>query len=181
MIRMIKDKDIQSVTEIYNWYIVNSTATFEIQELENEIFKQRIKDIRKQYPWLVLEIDNKVIGYAYLSKFNDRAAYDWTCDLAIYIDHNCGHLGYGTKLMKAIIDLAKKDGYKKMISIVTSENNASMSLHEKFDFEKMATFENIGFKHNRWLGVIYYQLDLNPTDNKLLEPPLNLNYNDDEN
>ncbi len=160
MIRTIEEKDIPVILDWYNWYIRNSTATFETEELTLIEFKQRVHKIIEKYPWIILEEDAKLVGYAYYSDFNSRQAYACTVDLAIYLDPNSCHHGYGKTLMKEMIDIARKAGYKNIVSLVTAGNIASEKLHERFGFAKKATFEEIGYKHNQWLAVSYYYLQL---------------------
>ena len=136
MIRMLKEEDIPVCLALYNWYIANSTATFETKELSLEEFGERVKRITKKYPWIVLAEDGEVKGYAYLDAYHEREAYRFTCDVSIYMSHTERGKGYGTKLMEEILMLAKKDGYHKAISIVTSDNVASMYLHEKMGFKR---------------------------------------------
>ena len=160
MIRKIEEKDIPVILDWYNWYISNSIATFETEEISLEGFKQRVAFITEKYPWVILEENDKPVGYAYYSDFNSRQAYACTVDLAIYLDPNACHHGYGKTLMKEMIDIARKSGYKNIISLVTAGNIASEKLHERFGFMKKAMFEDIGYKHNQWLAVSYYYLQL---------------------
>ena len=160
MIRSIEEKDIPVILDWYNWYIRNSTATFETEELTLNEFKQRVHKITEKYPWIILEENDKPVGYAYYSDFNSRQAYACTVDLAIYLDPNSCHHGYGKTRMKERIDIARKAGYKNIVSLVTAGNIASEKLHERFGFAKKATFEEIGYKHNQWLAVSYYYLQL---------------------
>lgn len=83
IIRNIKKEDIRRCVEIYNYYIINSTATFEEQPLTEAQFAERVKRISADYPYLVAEEDGKVVGYAYLDKYNERSAYRFTADLSI--------------------------------------------------------------------------------------------------
>jgi L-amino acid N-acyltransferase YncA len=172
MIRSLEEKDIPACLEIYNWYILNSYATFETEPLSLEQFRQRVHNIVQKYPWIVLEEEKKVIGYAYLSAFNERAAYNWTCDLAIYLDHEKRGKGAGSLLIDTILDLARRDGYHMMTSIVTEGNTASEHLHEKFGFQKLALFPKVGYKLGKWRGVTYYIYSLN--ENEEANPILNL-------
>lgn len=160
MIREIEEKDIPVILDWYNQYISNSIATFETEEISLEGFKQHVAFITEKYPWVILEENDKPVGYAYYSDFNSRQAYACTVDLAIYLDPNACHHGYGKTLMKEMIDIARKSGYKNIISLVTAGNIASEKLHERFGFMKKATFEDIGYKHNQWLAVSYYYLQL---------------------
>ena len=161
MIRSLKEEDISQILSWYNWYIRNSEATFETEELSYEEFAQRVHMITKTYPWLILEEEGKPVGYAYLASFIPRAAYEWTCDLAIYLDPKERGKGYGHQLMKAAIETAEKAGYVNMVSIITKGNTASEKLHEAHGFEKMGEFDESGYKFGKWLGVTYYIRRLN--------------------
>ena len=146
MIRMATLSDAQRFADIYNPYIETTMVTFEEEPLSREQFEKRMEGIMEQYPWIVYEEEGRVLGYAYLSAFNPRSAYDWTADLAIYVDMQEKGKGIGSKLMQTIIELAKKDGYLRLVSIVTQGNENSDAIHEKFGFEKKATFEDFGYK-----------------------------------
>ena len=82
MIRPLEENDISSCLEIYNWYIENSVATFEETKLSLSQFQQRVHRICEKYPYIVLEENHKIIGYAYLDAFHERSAYQWTVDLS---------------------------------------------------------------------------------------------------
>lgn len=155
-IRKWKEEDIAAILDIYNWYILNGTETFETEPVTREAFTQRVHGITASYPFLVLEDAGKVCGYAYLDHFNPRAAYDWTADLSIYLDPSEKGKGFGSALMQAILDLGEKDGYRSIISIITETNTVSEKFHEKFGFQKMAEFPQLGYKFGKWLGVTYY-------------------------
>ena len=123
MIRMAALSDAQRFAEIYNPYIETTMVTFEEEPLSREQFEKRMEGIMEQYPWIVYEEEGRVLGYAYLSAFNPRSAYDWTADLAIYVDMQEKGKGIGSKLMRTIIELAKKDDYLiKLIAEVSPDN-----------------------------------------------------------
>lgn len=175
MIRMLREDDEFSFLWWYNWYITHSVATFETKPLTDREFLDRMHTIREKYPWIVLEDDKQRLGYAYLNSFSPRDAYQWTADVSIYLaPDKCGY-GYGRQLMKALIDIARQDGYYNLVSIVTEGNEASMHLHESFGFEKKAFFPNFGYKAGAWHGVTYYVKKLrDPDPQKEPEAPLNL-------
>ena len=157
MIRMIEEKDIPVILEWYNRYILTSEATFETDPLSVEEFTQRVHKVAERYPWIVLEEDGVLKGYAYLSSFNPRAAYNWTADLAIYVDPDECAKGYGSQLMEALLKIASEDGYHNIISIITDTNTASAALHRRFGFENKGTFPLVGYKFSKWLSVSYWQ------------------------
>ncbi len=156
MIRRILPEDIPVCLDWYNTYIRESAATFETEELTLAEFTERVKHVTKKYPWIVLEEDGKLCGYAYLCPFNERAAYDWTADLAIYLDPQARGKKYGSALMEAILKLAERDGYFQIVSLVTAGNLPSEALHHKFGFEKAVTLNGVGIKFGKVLGVSYW-------------------------
>ncbi|MBO7703384.1 MAG: N-acetyltransferase [Solobacterium sp.] len=160
MIRTIKDEDIPIILGWYNHYILTSAATFEEETIPPEEFKARIRRITEEYPWIVLEKENKPVGYAYLSHFNPRHAYRFTADIAIYIDPKETGKGYGKILLEALIGRAKQCGYQKLVSLVTVGNAASEALHESFGFVKQTVMEKAGYKFGRWQSVNYFVLDI---------------------
>ena len=160
MIRSIKKEDIPAVLAIYNWYILHTNITFETEELSLEAFTKRIEAVTSRYPWIVMEENGVIKGYAYLGTFNPRAAYDWTADLSIYLDHEERGHGLGTQLMHAILQEAAEEGYYQIISIVTSGNAASEHLHEKCGFVRRGSLEDTGYKNGKWLGITYFMKTL---------------------
>lgn len=166
MIRMIEDADIPVILDWYNFYIEHSSATFETEPLSLETFTKRVHMITEKYPWIILEKEGKPVGYAYLGSFMERAAYDWTCDLALYLDPEQRGKGYGTELMNAIIETAEKCGYVNLVSIVTMGNRASEHLHEKAGFRVMGQFEHSGYKFDQWWGITWYGRCLKDQDEK---------------
>ena len=152
--------DIAACLEIYNYYIKNSTATFEEEPLSLDVFSRRIEKITRKYPFFVAENDGQVIGFAYLAEFNDRSAYRFTADLSVYLSHDEISRGVGSALLAAVEKAGKEIGIKQIISIITSENEKSLRFHEKHGFVKRGELVDVGYKFGRPLGVYYYQKTL---------------------
>lgn len=161
IIRNIKKEDIRRCVEIYNYYIINSTATFEEQPLTEAQFAERVERISVDYPYLVAEEDGKVVGYAYLDKYNERSAYRFTADLSIYLDNSCVSHGVGSRLLAEIEKAAKERGIVNILALITEENAVSVAFHGKHGFEPVGKLEKVGFKMNKWLDVLFYQKKLN--------------------
>jgi len=164
VIRHICENDIPACLDLYNWYIDHSLATFETEPVTLAEFSERVDRMTEKYPWLVLEEDGEIKGYAYLGSFHERDAYRYTVDLSIYLKQTERGKGYGSRLMEAIIELAKQDGYHSMVSIITEGNLPSEAIHAKFGFEKMVVLPRLGYKFSQWIGVSYWLLKLNNTD-----------------
>jgi len=167
---MIEKKDVFACWWWYNWYIAHTSATFETEPVQASEFEKRVEQVRSRYPWIVLQEDEDLRGYAYLSSFNSRAAYDWTADVSIYVAPDQKGLGYGRQLMEALISLAREDGYRNLASLITEGNDASVHLHEKFGFAKAGFYPDFGFKNGQWLGVSCYALALETGRDGMSQP-----------
>ena len=160
MIRKINVNDAQQLADIYNYYIENTIVTFEEEIVTIDEMKQRILDVSKALPWLVYEEDGKVIGYAYASKWKSRCAYKYSLETTVYLKHGESGKGIGTLLYKELIAELKKMNYHALIGGISLPNDASVALHEKLGFEKIAQFKEVGNKFNKWIDVGYWELIL---------------------
>ncbi len=159
-IRDAVEKDLNRINEIYNYYVINSTCTYQTVP---ETINDRIKWFNshgKEYPVIVCEINNDIIGWASISPFHKRHGYKPTVENSIYIKHDFHRQGLGTILLKEIIKRAKEIGYHSMIATISGDQKSSIILHEKFGFKKAADLKEAGFKFNKWLDVVYFQLIL---------------------
>ena len=104
-IRLLCEKDIPAVLEIYRPYIETSVVTFEYEAPSLLEFTERVHAIQQEFPWLVCEIGGEVIGYAYASHYHDRAAYFWDCELSVYVKQGVRRQGVGTALNQELLPL----------------------------------------------------------------------------
>jgi L-amino acid N-acyltransferase YncA len=160
-IRKAEIKDLNSINEIYNYYVMNSTCTYqtEPESIESRIewFSSPVID-REKYPVIVCELHDEVIGWASISPFNKRTGYKLTVQDSIYIRNDMLNKGIGSMLLKELIRLSKSIGYHSIIAGISSDQEPSIKLHEKFNFKKSAHLKEVGFKFNKWLDVVYFQL-----------------------
>lgn len=159
-IRPLRESDIGACLEIYQYYIENTTYTFEEERLDEALFAARVRRITERFPFLVAVEEGKIVGYAYLDRFHERSAYRYTADLSIYLDHRVLHRGVGSLLYAAIESAAREAGFCQLLSLVTAENAGSVAFHEKHGFVLRGELPDVGYKFNRWLGVRYYQKTL---------------------
>lgn len=163
VIRKAELKDCGACVGIYNYYIENTTVTFEETPLTVEEFEARFLRITEKYPFFVAEEDGKTVGYAYLDTFNPRSAYKKTTDLSIYIDKNVVSKGLGSLLLNKIEKEAEAHGFENIISLVTEENTASVIFHEKHGFKHAGRLEKVGVKFGKELDVLFLQKRLERT------------------
>lgn len=159
-VRKLEENDIARCLEIYNYYIEETTVSFEEETLTTERFAERVHRICSEYPFIDAEDGGRVVGYAYLDRFHERSAYRYTSDLSIYLDKDCLARGTGGVLLEEIERLGKKQGITSIISLATGENSRSCAFHEKHGFKLVGRLEKVGVKFGRELDVFYYQKQL---------------------
>ena len=174
MIRNALVSDAAACAALYNYYITETTVTFETSPMTEEDFAERITGVSRFFPFFVWEDerDGAVLGYAYLSPFSPRGAYRFTCDLSIYVERNARGRGIGHALLSAITEAAKKQGFHTMISVITSQNEPSMRFHAREGFVHTASIDGIAYKKGQWLGIRYYRLQLLPENGDVPPEPV---------
>lgn len=158
MIRSVKLSDAKTIAEMYNTYILRSSATFEevpVTELE---MKRRIEAIYERLPWLVYEEKGEIMGYAYASDWKQRSGYLHTAETTVYLHKTITQKGIGTKLYSELLKQLEQLNFHAIIAGIALPNEASIALHEKFKFKKIAHFSEVGLKFGRWIDVGYWQL-----------------------
>lgn len=158
MIRPVSTDDIQQITDIYNYYIENTAISFETAPLSYAQMADRIAAISSKYPYIVYEVDGKVVGYCYAHEWKERAAYSQTLETTIYLSKDCLGHGYGFELMQQLIALCRQAGYGALIACITDGNEHSCHLHERLGFKQVSLFEKVGMKFGRRLDVVDYEL-----------------------
>lgn len=160
MIRYVEEKDYKEITDIYNYYIKNTTISFEEDELSYDNMRKRIDSIKKKFPYIVYEEDGAILGYAYLNYFSERSAYRFSLDLSIYLKNGELTKGIGSALYNEIENIARKNGIKKIISCITLSNDRSISFHKKMGFSECGRMNNVGYKHNAWQSIVWMDKDI---------------------
>jgi len=162
MIREATKDDADAIAKIYNYYIQNTVITFEEDNLSGDELSERIEKVQASgFSWLVAEEQGRVIGYAYSSKWNDRAAYKRTAEVTVYLSNDIVSKDWGTKLYHALFSKLREKSIHVVIGGITLPNPASIAIHEKFGMEKVAHFKEVGCKFGEWLDVGYWQVQLN--------------------
>ena len=159
-IETISKKDLRSALKIYNYYITNSYSNFEEKKLTFKDFYKNYKNIiDKKLPYLVALCNQKVVGIAYLNQFREKSGYRFAFENTIYIHNNYIKQGIGSKLLKALIDLSKKNKKIKLIVAVIGsiDSQSSIKIHQKLGFKNVGKLTKVGFKKNKWIDSILFQ------------------------
>lgn len=160
MIRKATIKDASAITEIYNYYILNSVSTFEESCIDVNFFEEKIQTTYAKFPCLVYEINNIIVGYACASQWKPRSGYRYTAEVSIYLKNNTVEKGIGSILYQELINQLKEMNFNAIIGGISLPNTPCMRLHEKFGFEKIAHFKKVGYKFEKWVDVGYWELIL---------------------
>jgi L-amino acid N-acyltransferase YncA len=159
-VRLATEADGASILEIYTPFITDTVITFECEVPTTMDFCTRLTNIQKQYPCLVCEINGNIVGYAYASQFNKRAAYDWSVDFSVYINSQYHGKKIGKALYFALFEILKLQGYYNAYAGVTLPNIKSESLHESFGFRAIGLYPKVGYKLGSWYDVKWYGLTI---------------------
>lgn len=159
MIRKATEHDLSAIKDIYNYAVLNTTATYDINPRDDKYFADMLSEHTGKYLLAVYENNGDIIGYVALSQFSRRDAYDITAELSVYVKADCQSKHIGTQLMEYALSYAQTENrFLTIVSLITSDNEHSIYLHKKFGFEFGGKIKNAGFKFNRMLGVdIYYK------------------------
>ena len=163
-IRYATIADAPRLLEIYSYYVKKTAITFEYEVPSLEEFTLRIENTLKKYPYLCIEKEGLVVGYAYAGAFKGRAAYDWSVETTIYLARNVQKCGLGRKLYEAleaelqkmgILNLYACIGYPERDDEYLTKNSARF--HEHLGYSTVGSFHKCGYKFNRWYDMIWME------------------------
>ncbi len=156
-IRLATTADCEALANIYKPYVEATAITFEVVPPDGEEFAHRIAKTMENYPYLVAEEEGKVIGYAYASRYRERAAFAWDAELSVYIAEGHHGKGLGTRFYAALEAILKLQNAVNLYAAVTADNPASVAFHESFGFDRIGLFRNAGFKNGAWHDVLWFE------------------------
>lgn len=161
LIADVAKEDIKNCLDIYNYYIQNTVYTLEEAPLTLSEFSARVTEISKNFPYIVAKNERgEAIGYAYLNYFNERSAYRITANLSVYVAPDGRGKGTGAALLREIENRAMARGFENIVSLVTSENTASVNFHLSHGFVKEGELNEVARKFGKTVGVIFLRKKL---------------------
>ena len=170
LIRDATVTDAEACAAIYAPYVTGTATTFELVPPTVAEMAERIARSLESHAWLVLEDDGRVVGYAYGTPMKPRAAYRWSCEVSIYLEHGRRRTGGGRALYEALFERLTERGYRTAVAGMTLPNDASVGLHKALGFEPIGTYRNIGWKLDAWHDVAWAQRPLAITPDPPTEP-----------
>ncbi len=164
MIRSAIESDAERLLEIYSYYVENTAISFEIETPSPDEFRKRISNTLKKYPYIVIEEDGVIRGYAYAGVFKGRAAYDHCCEMTIYLDRDSKGNGYGRALYTALEEALREMGminlYACIAEPITEDEYLTRNsefFHQHMGYTKVGEFHKCGYKFDRWYNMIWME------------------------
>ena len=153
-------RDAAACAAIYAPSVTDGVASLEEIAPDAEEMRGRLAAVSDGWPWLVAELEDTVVGYAYGSGHHQRAAYRWSADVTVYIAPGHQRRGIGRALYGALFGLLEAQGYYELCAGITLPNAGSVGLHESLGFRRVGVYRDIGFKFGRWWDVGWWQKTL---------------------
>jgi L-amino acid N-acyltransferase YncA len=156
IIRPSQPNDMPAITAIYKHHVLHGTGTFEIDPPSLEDMTARREDVlSKGLPYLVLENENQVVGFAYCNWFKPRPAYRFSAEDSIYLAADTAGKGWGRMLLAELCQAAEKAGIRKLIAVIGDSGNAgSIGVHTSLGFQHVGIVSGCGWKFERWLDIV---------------------------
>ena len=149
------ERDARAILEIYAPYIEKTAITFEKAVPDEAAFTRRIAGIAGDFPYLLLEEDGQIIGYAYAHRQAERAAFDWNAELSIYMKESCTGRGLGRPLYALLMRLLERQGYVNLYAVITGSNIRSVAMHEAMGFTRCGFHAHTGYKFGQWHDTVW--------------------------
>lgn len=162
-LRAATPEDVKQITEIYNYYVINSVVTFDIEKSTENTWLEKLEYLNGLgLPFIVAQsASGNVLGFAYVAPWRAKAAYRRTVENTIYLRPAAIGKRLGTRLLAELIEKSKAAGVKEIVAVISDKGaDTSIALHEAFGFKKQGHLAKVGFKFNRWLGTVLLQKSL---------------------
>lgn len=159
-IRLAEGPDAEALAAIYRPFVETTAVSFETDPPGEDEMRQRVHETTAAYPWLVLEVEGRVLGYAYATRHRVRGAYRWSVDTSVYVDSTSRRRGIGRALYVSLFGILRAQGFFNAYAGITLPNAASVGLHEAVGFKRLGVYERVGYKLGAWHDVGWWQFAL---------------------
>lgn len=158
-VREAAEADLPAIQSIYAHHVLHGLASFEeTPPTLEEMTARRASVLALGLPYLVAELEGRIVGYAYATAYRPRPAYRYTIEDSVYVSDGFGGRGIGTRLLQALIERCERGPWRQMLAIIgDSGNSASIALHRRMGFRLVGTFDTVGFKLGRWVDTVLMQ------------------------
>lgn len=164
IIRDARPRDAARMLEIYAYYVERTAVSFEYEPPSLEVFMGRIAAVQARFPWLALERDGIVEGYAYAAPYHPRAAFGWCCETTVYLAPDCRRQGCGRRLYEALEAALKAMGIQNLYALVACPDppdqylsTDSADFHARMGYVQAGRLRRCGYKFGRWYDMLYLE------------------------
>jgi phosphinothricin acetyltransferase len=159
VVRDARDADLAAVQRIYAHHVLYGLATFEeVPPSVDELAARRSAVLGLGLPYLVAELEGRVVGYSYATSYRVRPAYRYTIEDSVYISDGLSGRGIGSALLGELIARCEAGPWRQMIAVIGDRDNAgSIGLHRRMGFRMVGSFTGAGFKLGRWVDSVLMQ------------------------
>ena len=171
LIRPSSDADLDAITRIYTHHVLHGTGTFETTPpTTTEMAARRADVLRKGLPWLVVEENGVVLGFAYGNWFEPRPAYRFSVEDSIYLAPEASGKGLGRALLAELLAALERAGVRRVMAVIgDTANLGSIGVHRALGFEPAGSIPACGWKFGRWLDIVFMQRSLGAGDSSAPE------------
>lgn len=160
-IRDVRESDAEAIAAIYGHHVLHGIASYDLEPPPAEFHRDKIGRIQAaRWPFIVADAEGDVAGYAYVTRFRDRAAYRFTAEDSIYVHPGAMRRGIGKALLDELLERSAAFGFRTVIAVIGGGEPASIALHAKCGFREAGRLHAVGWKHERWLDSVYMQIEL---------------------
>lgn len=160
VIRLARGGDAEAVLGIYAPVIRDTAISFEYEVPAESEMRRRILTTLEKFPWLVCEYDGVVLGYSYAGEHRDRAGYQWSVDVSVYVSASARRKGVGQAMYRSLVNLLVLQGFRKAYAGITLPNQGSVGLHESIGFQQVGVYREVGYKFGAWHDVGWWHMTL---------------------
>ncbi len=169
-IRLATLRDAAGIRAIYAPVVRETPISFEVVPPSVEELGARLGKTIDRYPWLVCTARERVLGYAYAGGHSERAAYQWSVNVSVYVHARARRIGVGRALYDTLFSVLRLQGFVRAYAGITLPNEASVGFHDSFGFTSVGIFSQVGYKMGAWHDVGYWQLTLQSSNGRPSPP-----------
>ncbi|HTB32706.1 MAG TPA: GNAT family N-acetyltransferase [Bacteroidia bacterium] len=160
-IRIAEDKDLPEILEIYNYAILHTTSVYSYKPHTLDMRKKWLEEKRAaNHPVFVAETGGKIVGFIAYGPFRAWPGYKYTVEHSVHIHKDFRRQGIARILLAKLIEAAKENNVHAILGAIDADNHASVKLHEQFGFREVGHLKEVGYKFNKWLDLVFYELVL---------------------
>lgn len=156
-IRAADETDAGAIAGIYAPIVEETHVSFETDPPSATEMAGRIRDATERFPWLVCEHEGAVVGYAYAGVHKERPAYRWSVDASVYVAEEHRRSGVARALYESLLSILHEQGFYTVYAVIALPNPSSVAFHESLGFERVALYEDAGYKRGDWHDVGHWE------------------------